>query len=106
MVVRREKKLEKKIARERIDFLLRRAQEVKYRDYDLARRYVELARKIATKYRVRLNIEQRRSFCKGCLYPYRADRVRVRIRKGRVIVTCLNCGRERRFQIRNRARRT
>ena len=106
MPLRRDKRLEKKIARERIDYLLERAVKWKERDYELARRYVELARKIAMKYRVKLRPEQKRLFCKGCFYPYRSDRVRVRVKKGRVIVTCLNCGRIRRYQIRGRGRRT
>jgi len=49
MPLKREKSLEKKIARERIEFLLEKAHEVKGKDYELARRYVELAVKIAKK---------------------------------------------------------
>ncbi len=104
MPLRRDKRLERRIARERIDYLIERALEYRSIDYELARRYIELAKKIAMKYRVRLRPEQRRVFCKGCLYPYRSDRMRVRIKKGRVIVTCLNCGRKRRYQIRGRTR--
>ena len=99
-MLRREKRLERKIARERISILLDRASEVKFQDYDLAKRYVELARKIAMRYRIRLDKSQKRSFCKNCMYPYRHDRVQVRIRKSRVIITCLNCGFIRRIPIR------
>ncbi len=99
-MLRREKRLEKKIARERISILLSRAEQVKFEDYELARRYVELAKKIAMRYRIRLPKYQKRTFCKKCLYPYRHDRVRVRIRKSRVMITCLNCGFVRRIPIR------
>ncbi len=98
MPLKREKSLEKKIARERIEFLLEKAHEVKGKDYELARRYVELAVKIAKKYRIRLG-KRKTMFCKKCLYPYRGDRFRVRVHKSRVIITCLNCGYERRVPV-------
>ncbi len=99
-MLRREKRLERKIARERISILLRMADRMKFEDYDLARRYVELARKIAMRYRIRLSKNQKRVFCKKCFYPYRHDRVRVRVRKSRVMITCLNCGFVRRIPTR------
>jgi ribonuclease P protein subunit RPR2 len=98
-MIRREKKLEKQIAMERIKILLGRAQKIRAEDYRLARRYVELARNISSKYRVRIPKELR-IFCKKCLYPYCIDKVRVRVKKSRVIVTCLNCGWKRRIPIR------
>jgi ribonuclease P protein subunit RPR2 len=98
-MLKREKKLEKKIALERIEILLNRAQKIKFEDYELARRYVELARRIATKYRLRIPKEMRQ-FCKKCGYPYRHDRIRVRVAKSRIIITCLNCGFVRRIPIR------
>lgn len=98
MPIKREKKLERKIAIERIDYLLELAETVKKDDYELARRYVEIAVKIAKKYRIRLRKKKLR-FCKKCLYPYRSDRMRVRISKGVVRISCLNCGHIRRFKI-------
>ncbi|RLI88522.1 MAG: ribonuclease P [Archaeoglobales archaeon] len=98
-MLRREKKLEKEIALRRINLLLGKAQEIKFEDYELARRYVELARKIAMRYRVRIPKELR-LYCKKCGYPYRHDRLRVRVSKSRVIITCLNCGFVRRVPIR------
>lgn len=97
---KREKKLERKIAKERIEILFRLIEEVKKENYDLARRYVELARKIAMKYRIKLPKEFKLKFCKKCLYPYKEGRFRVRIAKSRVIITCLNCGYVRRIPIR------
>ncbi|WP_457590932.1 ribonuclease P protein component 4 [Geoglobus sp.] len=98
MAVKRDKALEKRIARGRIDFLLNLADEVKFRDYELARRYVELAVKIAKKYRIRLKKKKLR-FCRKCMHPYRHDRMRVRVSKGVVRITCMNCGNIRRFRI-------
>jgi len=99
-MLRREKRLERQIALERIKILLGRAQKMKNEDYELARRYVELARRIATRYRIRIPKELKMTFCKKCLYPYRSDKVRIRVRKSRVIITCLNCGYEKRIPIR------
>jgi len=98
VVILREKRLEKKIATERIEYLLKRSHEIKNEDYELAKRYIILVTKIAKKYRIRLK-KRKILFCKKCLYPYRSDRMRVRIRKSRVIITCLNCGYEKRVPI-------
>ncbi len=103
-MLKREKRLEKKIAKERIRILFEMAE--KERDYELARRYVELARRIAMKYRLKLPKRYKLLFCKRCLYPYREGRFRVRIRKSRVIITCLNCGFERRIPIRPKRKKS
>ncbi len=99
MVVKRNKRLEKKIAKDRIRYLLERAETYKNIDYELARRYIELAKKISMKYRIRIPRRYKITYCKKCLYPYKAGKFRVRIKKRRVIITCLNCGYERRFPI-------
>lgn len=99
-MIKRDKKRESKIARERVVFLIKRAEKWKTRDYELARRYIELAKRIAMRYRVRIPRELKVFYCKKCLYPYRAGKFRVRVRKSRVIFTCLNCGFERRIPIR------
>jgi len=99
VVVKREKWLEKKIARSRISYLISRAEKFKNIDYNLSRRYVELAKKISMRYRTRINKRLKFTFCKKCLYPYKSDRFRVRIRKNRVIITCLNCGYRRRIPL-------
>ncbi len=99
-MLKREKKLEKKIAKERIDILFSLMEKMKKKDYELARRYVELARRIAMKYRIKLPKEYKLKFCKKCLYPYKDGNFRVRIAKSRVIITCLNCGHIKRVPIR------
>ena len=98
-MIKRDKKRESRIAKERVAYLIGRAEEYKTKDYELARRYVELAKRIAMRYRVRIPKELKMTYCKKCLYPYREGRFRVRIRKSRVIVTCLNCGYVRRIPI-------
>uniref|UniRef100_A0A7C2NG66 Ribonuclease P protein component 4 n=1 Tax=Archaeoglobus fulgidus TaxID=2234 RepID=A0A7C2NG66_ARCFL len=103
-MLKRDKKMESKIAGERIFYLIKRAEEWKNVDYELARRYVELAKKIAMRYRVRIPKELKMMYCKKCLYPYRAGKFRVRVRKRRVIVKCLNCGFERRIPIQPRSK--
>lgn len=99
-MLKREKKLERKIANERIRILIEKAEKMKVEDYELARRYVELAKKISMRYRVRIPKELKVKFCKKCFYPYKLGKFRVRVRKSRVIITCLNCGFERRIPIR------
>ena len=99
-MLKRERRIERKIARERIDKLFQMMEEMKNKDYELARRYVELARRIAMKYRIKLPKEYKLKFCKKCLYPYKEGRFRVRIAKSRVIITCLNCGYTKRVPIR------
>ncbi len=98
-MLRREKRLEKRIAKERIRILFEMMERMKHEDYELARRYVELARRIAMKYRLKLPKRYKILFCKKCMYPYVEGKFRVRIRKSRVIITCLNCGFERRIPI-------
>ncbi len=98
-MLKRDKKREVRTARERISYLIKRAEEYKSKDYELARRYIELARKIAMKYRVRIPRELKAVYCKKCLYPYRDGKFRVRVRKSRVIITCLNCGFVRRIPL-------
>jgi len=104
-MLKREKGLERKIAKERIRILFEMMEKMKNEDYELARRYVELARRIAMKYRLKLPKRYRLLFCKKCLYPYKEGRFRVRVRKSRVIITCLNCGYERRIPIRPKRNR-
>ncbi len=98
MVLKRDKRFEKRIAEKRIDFLLDLADQKKYEDYELSRRYIELSIRIAKKYRIRLGKRKLR-FCKKCHYPYRGDRMRIRISKGVVRIACVNCGNIRRFRI-------
>ena len=60
------KKLFKQIAAERINELFRQA-DIRFKSNPaLSDRYVEIARKIAMKYKVRIPRELKRRFCKHC----------------------------------------
>ena len=86
----------KKIALERIRILLNRAKIDKKR----STRYVELARRIAEKCRVKIPKEFKIRICRKCntfLIP--GFNCRVRIKKSRVIITCLNCGKIKRYPL-------
>ena len=104
-MIKRDKRTEKELALSRIEKLLELAEIVKFEDYKLAKRYVELSRRIASRYRIRLPKELR-NFCRKCFYPYRHDKIRVRIKKDRVIITCLNCGYIRRVPLKSNLKKT
>ena len=86
------KKQQKEIAKERVEILFGQAQEVFSTNKGLANRYVNLARKIAMKVRIRIPKELKRKYCKHCykfLMPGKNSRVRTR--EGKVIISCLEC---------------
>ncbi|HYB84800.1 MAG TPA: ribonuclease P protein component 4 [archaeon] len=91
----------KEIARERIGILFTQARKAFRDDPQLAKRYVELARKVGMKAGVRLTREQKSRICKGCgsfLVPGVNCRVRTRSEYGTtVLVTCLECGVKKRY---------
>lgn len=88
----------RRIAKERIEVLFKQAKEVFKEDSKLADRYVELARKIAMKYKVRIRPELKRRFCKHC-YKYLMPGVncRVRMQTGKVGYYCSSCKKFMRF---------
>ncbi|NYT06648.1 MAG: ribonuclease P [Methanomicrobiales archaeon] len=93
----------RKIARERIAILFARAREFFDEDPAVSRRCVALARRIAMRQRVRIDRVFRRQFCRHChafLVPGR--NMRVRIHRGKVIVTCRECGRQMRYPLEER----
>ncbi|MGA2789257.1 MAG: ribonuclease P protein component 4 [Candidatus Bathyarchaeia archaeon] len=91
----------KEIALERIRILLGLAKNTFPKDRDLAKRYVELARRIGMKAGVRLPKEEKLFICKGCgslLVPGVNSRVRTRSDLGTtVLITCLDCGTKKRY---------
>jgi len=98
---KKDKKNQKKIAKKRIEklFLLAEKNSLKKR-YDLADRYVKIARKIQMRYQIRMPKKLKRKFCKHC-YSYLVPNVnsRVRINRGKIIIYCKNCGKYMRFLI-------
>ncbi|WP_423793255.1 ribonuclease P protein component 4 [Methanocaldococcus indicus] len=95
--MRKENKKIKKIAKERIDILMSLAEkEAKRGNWERAKRYVYLARKIAMKVRIKMPKKWKRRFCKKCLtFWIPGKNVRIRIKSKRyphVVITCLECG--------------
>ena len=88
------------VARERIDLLLGQAVEILPRDTELAKRYVELARRISTRTKVRIPRDKKHYLCKNCgqpLIPGKNARIRLRSGNSRIIISCLSCGAFRRY---------
>jgi ribonuclease P protein subunit RPR2 len=97
-----------RIARDRISTLFALAeQEAGNGHGDLADRYVIIARRVGTRYNVRLLPEYRELYCRGCSAFWVEGRtVRTRLRPGHRVRTCLACGRERRTLFGNPSFRT
>jgi len=82
----------KKIAEDRIKELFKQADNVFPKRKDLAKRYVTLAKKIATKVRVKIPTTLRRRFCKHCgSYLRVGTNARIRLHKKRKNYFCMEC---------------
>jgi ribonuclease P protein subunit RPR2 len=82
------------LAHERIERLFRLAED-EARDHNLERatRYVKLARKIGMRYNVRLPKKFKLKICRHCLAYIVPDiNSRVRIRNGKIVIYCYDCG--------------
>ncbi|MDK2464695.1 MAG: ribonuclease P [Candidatus Korarchaeota archaeon] len=94
--VRRSKQRERRIARERIVWLLTLADAVAPERPDLAKRYGELARRISLRARVRIPRRWRWRYCRECksyLIPGVNAAVRTRPRRmPHLVIRCLECG--------------
>lgn len=94
-LVRKER--QRQIAKERIKKLFEEAEKEFSKHPERAHRYVELARKIAMKMKIRLT-EYRTKFCKHCYnYLKPGANCRVRTKNKKVIYYCLNCKRYTKF---------
>lgn len=83
---------QRKIALERIEVLFKEAKAMFKDDSKLSDRYVQLARKIAMKYKVKIPSEFKRRICKNChKYLVPGKNCRVRTRKGHIVYYCLKC---------------
>jgi ribonuclease P protein subunit RPR2 len=90
-----------RIARERISTLFALAErEASAGHSNLADRYITIARRVGTRYNVRVLPEYRELYCRGCSTFWVEGRtVRTRLRSGHRVRTCLHCGRERRIRV-------
>ncbi|MEM4244651.1 MAG: ribonuclease P protein component 4 [Candidatus Nanoarchaeia archaeon] len=94
-LVRKER--QKQIAKERIQKLFQEAEKEFAKHPERANRYVELARKIAMKMKIRMT-EYRTKFCKHCyIYLKPGVNCRVRIKNKKVVYYCLSCKRYMKF---------
>jgi len=89
---------QRRIALERIEVLFKEADKAFKHNPELSNRYVQLARRIAMKYKVRIRPVLKRRFCKHC-YNYLKPGVNCRVRLGekQVVYYCFGCGRFMRF---------
>ena len=87
-----DKQKQRKIALEQVIELFSQAKEAFPKDSSLAKRYVSLARKIATKIRLRLPARLKRQFCRHCgSYLFPGRNLRVRLQGSKVVYYCLEC---------------
>lgn len=90
----------KQIARERIEVLFEQARLAFAEFPDLSNRYVELARRIAMRQRIRIPRELRRHYCHHCYtYLVPGSNMRVRVHRGNVVVTCRTCRMNTRYRV-------
>lgn len=84
-----------KIALKRIHVLFKLAKEIIHDNSELAQRYVQVARKIAMRTRLKMPKEYRMLICKKCkkfIVPGVNCRVRIQQRRQtHIVITCLNC---------------
>lgn len=97
----------KVIAKERISLLFDMAfRRVREGDVSLARRYVKIALRIASKAKLKLPKTLKRSYCRNCLVPLipgitLSVRIKSEGKGSRVVYRCLLCGWIRRFMIKS-----
>jgi ribonuclease P protein subunit RPR2 len=88
----------KDIASERIEQLFELAEAEFSNHSERSDRYVQLAKEIGMRYRVRLPKRFKVRFCRKCVrYLVYGVNARVRVNKKRTVITCLNCGDVRRY---------
>ena len=84
-----------RIASERIAILFDEAEKIAKEDKALARRYVQLARKIGMRYNVRIPRELKRKYCKYCRNILLG--ARHRLKNGIIVIKCPSCSRTIRY---------
>jgi ribonuclease P protein subunit RPR2 len=94
--VRRRKEAQKgrELSRERMERLFRLAAEAHDHHPERSDRYVQIARKISTRMRVRMPRHLKNLFCRHCGGYLPASGKRIRLREGMLIATCLRCGKQ------------
>lgn len=90
-----------KIARERIGMLFEESDKIVKEDRKLAKRYIELARRIGMRYNIRMPAGLKRKYCRHCRsHLYGSQH---RLRRGMVTIKCVSCGRTIRYPYRKKS---
>jgi len=90
------------VATERFQILLDQAKKMALTDEKLSRRYVNLARKISSRTKVRIPRESKMYLCKGCglaLVPGHNAKVRLHAHTTGLVISCLSCGDVKRYPV-------
>jgi len=90
------------VATERFEILLDQAKKMALTNEKLSRRYVSLARKIASRTKVRIPRESKMYLCKGCglsLVPGYNAKVRLHAHTTGIVISCLSCGAVKRYPV-------
>jgi len=97
------KEKEGKAAKKEIRSYLEKAKEKYTKDKAVANRYVQKARRLAMKHKIKLERNQQIMFCKHCFHFLMAgDNCRVRIRKKMIVNYCLDCKKFTKFVIKKK----
>ncbi len=94
--MKKEKQKQKQEAIEEIARLFELASKPLYRKY--ADRYVQIARKIAMRFNIKLPQELRRKFCHNCYAFLKPGKnCQIRLSKKKMSILCLKCGKRTRI---------
>ena len=86
------------IAKQRIKELFEQAEKKFDKEPELSNRYIELARKMAMRYRLRIPSELKKRFCSKCHhYLVPGKNCRIRTQNGKIVYTCQDCGAYKRY---------
>ncbi len=99
-IILKNRDINQKIAKERIDILFSEADKAFKEHPERSRRYVEMARRIGTKYNVSIPRNLKKRFCKECgefLVPGTNCKVRLDSDKKNIVISCKNCKAIRRY---------
>ncbi len=97
------KKVQNTIAEGRIIQLFTMAEKMAFLgDINIANRYVEIARKISMRSKIKIPKKFKRRICKHCYkYLLPGFNCRIRIYRGKLIIYCYNCKKYTRIPIKN-----
>ena len=90
------------VARERVDILIGQARQMALKNEKLSRRYVEMARRISERTKVKIPREVKTYLCKGCgIAMVLGHNARLRVHAGNsgIVITCLSCGAVKRYPV-------